>query len=70
MCQYSWTIEYCMNLTKSQIIMFSEKITKRKNNEYDFWKSLHGHEVKSKGLNLSNTVPIEDIIDNGKNIAL
>lgn len=52
-----------MNLTKSQITLFLNKITKRKEQENEFQKALHGIKPEQKGLNVAGAIPIEDIID-------
>ena len=67
MNSYGWSVEYCMKLTRSQILLFGDKIKKRKEMENNFQKSLHGAEVKTKGLNTAGAVPIEDIIDQSVN---
>lgn len=59
-----------MKLTKSQIALFINKINKRRENEIEFQKGLHGIKQKQpKGFDLSNAVPIEDVID-GSNTSL
>jgi hypothetical protein len=63
MHQYGWKIEYCMTLTKSQILLFVSKINKRIEREVNFQKSLHGAKVENLGLDTTGAIPIEDVID-------
>ena len=59
-------MEYITGLTRGQIALFINKIKKRKTNEYEFQKNIHGIQTEQKGLNLNGAVPIEDVLD-GKN---
>jgi hypothetical protein len=63
MNQYKWSIEYCMNLTKGQIALFINKINKRRTDDINFQKAIHGIKPDNKGLNLDGAIPIEDILD-------
>jgi hypothetical protein len=63
MNQYTWSLEYCMNLTKGQITLFINKINKRRLEDINFQKAIHGIKPDKKGLNLEGAVPIEDILD-------
>lgn len=57
-----------MTLTRGQIALFINKIIKRKELEIEFQKGLHGIKSKDRpGLNLTNAIPIEDIIDGNNN---
>ena len=45
------------------MVLFINKIKKRKETEIEFQKGLHGIKPNSKGLNTANAIPIEDVID-------
>lgn len=55
-----------MNLTKGQIALFAKKIKKRIEQNCEFQKALHGMKLEMKGLNVSNAIPIEEIMDGNK----
>lgn len=63
MSEYHWSIEYICKLTRGQLVLFMNKIGKRKKYEQDFHKSIHGIQPENKGLDISNAIPIEDIVD-------
>jgi hypothetical protein len=52
-----------MNLTKGQIALFINKINKRRTDDINFQKAIHGIKPDKRGLNLDGAVPIEDILD-------
>ena len=46
------------------MVLLINKINKRKENEIEFQKALHGIKPKGKkGLNTEGAIPIEDVID-------
>lgn len=45
------------------MVLLINKINKRKSNEYEFQKALHGIKPESKGLNIEGAIPIEDVVD-------
>lgn len=65
MSEYSWSIEYIRNLSRGQIILFCEKIAKRKRKDSIFQAKLH-NAYKNPGLNTDNAIAIEDVIDKQK----
>jgi len=52
-----------MELTRGQIALFINKINKRRLEDINFQKAIHGMKPERKGLNLDGAVPIEDILD-------
>ena len=52
-----------MELTRGQIALFINKINKRRTDDINFQKAIHGIKPDKRGLNLDGAVPIEDILD-------
>lgn len=67
MNNYSWTIEYTMKLTRNQLILFKKRIEDRIIEDRKFNAKLHNFKIKENGLDTNGAIPIETIIDCGKN---
>ena len=66
MHEYGYTHEYiATKMTREQIVMFATRSAKRKESQLKFDAAIHGAKLKSKGLDLDDAKPIEELIDSG-----
>lgn len=65
MSEYGWSIEYIRNLSRGQLILFCDKISKRKKQDSIFQAKLH-NAYKNPGLDIEGAIPIEDVLDEQK----
>lgn len=66
MKNYGWTLDYVVNLTRNQLILFKDQIEDRIFEERKFNAMLHDKKLKGKGLDLDGAIPIESVLDSQK----
>ena len=66
MSEYHYKIEDVRKLTRGQIVLFGNKINRRKSEHYKMIAKIHGA-YKPQGLDTDGATPIEEIIDKNKN---